>query len=711
MQAVLSAAELARRGRAVVFLAARGTRAAREAAARGIEVRPILSPRHAAPVAIARAAVLFRRRGVRLVHAEYSKDLWTLVPAARLAGGVPVLLTKRLASSVDKKDPIHRWLHGETARVIAISSAIKENLQKRTTIPAERILVIPNGVDAKRFAPGRPDRDAARAELGIPPGGTAVGLVGRISRGKGQIEFVRGAALLRRDFPEARFVMVGDVTAGEEKYGRAVQGLVRELGLEDIVRFAGFAEDVPRLLGAFDLLVVPSRSEALGNVVLEGMAAGVPIAAAGAAGIRDLVVDGETGILFPPDDPKGLAASVRRLLGDEALRRAMGAAGRERAVRLYDRSKRTDRIEALYDEVLREREAGIAPPGSGPHPGTRRVFTNRHGLLRVPWRLALFPVPVAAILAALTALLSPVFSAAGRAEGAAGLRDLPFPLLFAGYAAAILSVLGGSALLLRLFDRRPFASLGLGLHEAWARELLAGGFLGALLISGVVGILAATGVLSLAPSPMEPAEIVRSALLNLALFALVALSEELIFRGYPLQVLAEGIGRAPAAFVLSGLFGLIHLFNEGGTGPGAVATGAAGLLLSLAYFRTKSLWLPIGIHTTWNWFLGWVYSLPVSGETVDDVPFVYEWNGPAWMTGGSFGPEAGLPAFVGMALLAFVLARSGRFSAARRAAEWHRPPEERRRAPSPEAPPEDGAADGRAKDGTADAGKDAAKRG
>jgi glycosyltransferase involved in cell wall biosynthesis len=354
MQSVLSARELAGRGYPVLFLTGRRTRAGEEAASAGLTVRPILSRNHIAPIAIVRAARLLRREAVRLVHAEYSKDLWTLVPATRLAGGIPVLLTKRLASSVDKKDPIHRRLYAGTARIIAISSAIKENILKRTDVPAERIVVLPNGVDLARFTPEEGSRERAREELGIPPGAPAVGLVGRISRGKGHLAFVRGAALLRQSFPEARFLIVGSVTDGEKEYDRAVRSLVSELGLEERVIFAGFREDVPRVLSALDALVVPSRSEALGNVVLEGMAARLPIAAAGEAGIRDIVVDGETGLLFPPDDPPRLADAVRRLLEDASLRRAMGAKGRRRVEDLFDRKKRTDRIEELYAEVLLE---------------------------------------------------------------------------------------------------------------------------------------------------------------------------------------------------------------------------------------------------------------------------------------------------------------------------------------------------------------------
>lgn len=355
MQAVIAAEELARRDYTVLFLAARGTPIEKEAASRGLAVYPILSGNYFAPVAVVRSARLFRDRAVRLVHTEYSRDLWTLVPAARLAGAVPLVLTKRLASSVNKTDPLHRRLYAGTARVIAISSMIEENLLKRTPVPKEKIVRIPNGVDLALFpSPGK-DRAAARADLAIPWDATAIGLVGRISRGKGQIDFVRAAALTAAETPEARFFLIGSVTKGEEEYARRLEETARGSGLGDRLRFTGFRDDIPRLLSALDVLAVPSRSEALGNVVLEGMAASLPIAAVGRAGIRDMVTDGVNGILFPPDDPESMAAAFVRLARDEELRTTLGKAGRRRVEETYTREKRTDRIEELYADLIKER--------------------------------------------------------------------------------------------------------------------------------------------------------------------------------------------------------------------------------------------------------------------------------------------------------------------------------------------------------------------
>ena len=361
MQTVIGAEALARRGHRVILFTAKRTPIEREAKARGLETIPILPSGSRAYAARYLSPVLarhLRRRKVRIAHTEFSRDLWLLVPAALLANGVPVILTKRHASNVNKKDPLHRFLHKHTARVIAISSAVEEDFLKRTTLPPEKIVRIPNGIDLDRFRVDPGAREETRREMGAPPDAPVAGLVGRISRGKGHPDFLRAAVRVAAEFPEARFWIVGSMTRGEERYDAEARRLAAESGLGDRILFTGFREDVPRVLAALDVLVVPSSSEALGNVVLEGMAAGLPVAATGAAGILDLIEDGETGLLFPPGDPEAIAGAMIRLFRDREEARGMGRRARERARNKFDREKRTDRIEALYAEVLRERDAG-----------------------------------------------------------------------------------------------------------------------------------------------------------------------------------------------------------------------------------------------------------------------------------------------------------------------------------------------------------------
>lgn len=129
--------------------------------------------------------------------------------------------------------------------------------------------------------------------------------------------------------------------------------------------------------------------------------------------------------------------------------------------------------------------------------------------------------------------------------------------------------------------------------------------------------------------------------MSLAMFAMAATVEELSFRGYALKWLTWSIG-APAAVVLSSiLFGAGHLFNPGATFFSTVNTALAGLMLAIPYVRTRSMWMQIGIHWSWNLLLATVVSLPVSGLNFGPHLFITEDSGPHWLTGGTYGPEGG----------------------------------------------------------------------
>jgi membrane protease YdiL (CAAX protease family) len=138
------------------------------------------------------------------------------------------------------------------------------------------------------------------------------------------------------------------------------------------------------------------------------------------------------------------------------------------------------------------------------------------------------------------------------------------------------------------------------------------------------------------------------------------------------------IGKIGAALLLSAPFGWIHAFNEGGTWAGALSTGSAGLLLSLAYFRTRSLWLPVGMHISWNFSIAWIFSLPVSGEKIPTTWFDATVSGPAWLSGGTFGPEGSVLAFLAMGVLASFFVRSRRIDPSPQSVAWVPPPEERK---------------------------------
>lgn len=206
---------------------------------------------------------------------------------------------------------------------------------------------------------------------------------------------------------------------------------------------------------------------------------------------------------------------------------------------------------------------------------------------------------------------------------------------------ALLAALVSTWIVMERVERVPVAAAGLPLDGGTLPGFLRGSAFGA----GIMGLaVVAGGALGWFGWTTEPglSEWPAAFLRLTAFFAVAALAEEVIFRGYPFQVLAEGMGGPVAVAVTSMLFGLLHAWNPNVNGLALVNITLAGLLLGLAYWRSYSLWFAGGVHFGWNWSMGFLADLPVSGLGLDTPGYDAVVHGPALWTGGSFGPEAGL---------------------------------------------------------------------
>ena len=185
------------------------------------------------------------------------------------------------------------------------------------------------------------------------PTNPTVGLIGRIAPWKGQEVFVRAAAVVHERFPACRFKIVGSALFGSQSYERRVRELVRTLGLQHVVEFTGFVDDVREVIAGLDVVVHASTTaEPFGQVIVEGMAAGKPVVATAGGGVTEIVVDGVTGLLVPMGDADAMATAVNRLLGDPALAATLAEAGRQRARDQFTIQHTVDRIQAVYDNLL-----------------------------------------------------------------------------------------------------------------------------------------------------------------------------------------------------------------------------------------------------------------------------------------------------------------------------------------------------------------------
>ena len=273
------------------------------------------------------------------------------------------------------------------------------------------------------------------------------------------------------------------------------------------------------------------------------------------------------------------------------------------------------------------------------------ILLNEQLDLRSGWRFATYAAVFVIILFA-TAILLSMFVPSSF-DGDLGLLALN------AVALAVPSVLA-LKVMSHFVDRVPALTFGAGFHENWRRDLKWGVVLAVLMLGGLFGAMAVTGELNMAAGTVSPLGLAGIVLV----LCLAAANEELIFRGYPLQVLMAGIGPWPAMIVMSAIFGLGHHLNPNATWLGTGNTALAGILLCLAYVRTRSLWFPYGIHIAWNLGLGPISGFSLSGMNLESILHT-EANGADWITGGAYGPEAGVlvTGIMGAAIVAVVLTK------------------------------------------------------
>jgi hypothetical protein len=194
-------------------------------------------------------------------------------------------------------------------------------------------------------------------------------------------------------------------------------------------------------------------------------------------------------------------------------------------------------------------------------------------------------------------------------------------------------------LMTAVFDGRPLGSMGLAFHPRWGRELGHGLTVGAAMLSVTVMLEWACGFAHFTFT-LHP--VLRAGSFTFVLLALAATFEEVAFRGYPFQRLAESITPAGAIAATSALFGVAHLGNPHSTWISTLNTALVGIPFCIAYLRTRALWMPIGMHFIWNFLMGFFLGLPVSGVIFPSSILTARVQGPIWLTGGPYGPEGGL---------------------------------------------------------------------
>jgi glycosyltransferase involved in cell wall biosynthesis len=247
-----------------------------------------------------------------------------------------------------------RFLWRRSARIVSNSRAAAQEAETALGIPADRLVVIPNGVDLERFHPGL-DWRAPRVSLGLSPSDLVFGMVARYSPVKDHATLLTAVAQMKNSgaWPAfAKLILVGGTTFADAR--REVDDQIRAYGLAETVQPLGVMADIERAYAAIDWLILPSRYEGFPNSVLEAMACGKPAVVSDAANAEGIVADGQTGFEFPAGDVLALVARLRQAIATPAERRvAMGRAARELVEGRYSARLAARKYEALYAELIR----------------------------------------------------------------------------------------------------------------------------------------------------------------------------------------------------------------------------------------------------------------------------------------------------------------------------------------------------------------------
>jgi len=268
---------------------------------------------------------------------------------------VALVVSRHILNSHNKRDPLHALIYRRVDYMLVLSNTMRRNLAATFPLPEKKLRIVNLAVDIDRFNPGIVDGSLCREEWNIPKGAFLVGLVGRIDPMKGQDLMIKALAQVRKTYPDVYGVMVGDETPGlEGRYLSELQNGLRQLHLEDHVMLQPARKEVPQVMAALDLFVMPSWSEAFGLVAIEAMAMGVPSILARGGSAEEMATRSGAE-LVRPQDAYDLARKIILLRNSPEVRREMRRQGRAYVLENHAKEVRLQKTLDVYSRCYRRR--------------------------------------------------------------------------------------------------------------------------------------------------------------------------------------------------------------------------------------------------------------------------------------------------------------------------------------------------------------------
>ena len=347
-QTLYLAAGMHARGIPASIVCPPGTELEKRARERGVDVHP-LTMRGEWDLAAALAIRKHIKRGsFDIVHMHTSHAHTLGVAAAGFGKSARTVVSRRVEFSIFRH-PFSmsgiKYRFGVT-RYIAISQAVKNQLIK-DGIKKDKISVVHSGIDLSRF--DNIESQAVRQEFGIDADVPLIGTVAHFAKFKGQEYLLDAFNQVRQHLPDARLILVG----GGERFDE-IKATAEAFGLSDTVIFPGFRKDVPELIRAMDIFVMPSFKEGLCTSILDALALERPVVASRAGGIPEIILHEETGLLVPPKDPEAMAKAILRLAGDPDLAQTLARKGRRRVEEIFSVDSMVEGVLQVYRNLLGE---------------------------------------------------------------------------------------------------------------------------------------------------------------------------------------------------------------------------------------------------------------------------------------------------------------------------------------------------------------------
>jgi glycosyltransferase involved in cell wall biosynthesis len=291
---------------------------------------------------------LIRDHRVNLIHAHNGRDYPMAVLVSTMAG-IPCVFSRHYYRL--NRNPLTRILFRRVALVISVSRSLAKKMARELKVDPKRIRYIPNW--AVLHAPPPSDASWIRHQFGLRKD-HVVAVIGGINKNKGQKEFVDAAIAILQQRDDVNFIIVGaNQEVKSTQFFQHLRNTISSQGREKDILFFDWVPDVQKILPAITVTVVPSRNEAFGRIAMESMAAGVPVVVTNVGGLKEIVCDGETGLIAKPDDSEDLAVKIQKLLNDADMRKRLSSKARQVLVQEFSKDVVVASLEQAYHDSLR----------------------------------------------------------------------------------------------------------------------------------------------------------------------------------------------------------------------------------------------------------------------------------------------------------------------------------------------------------------------